>query len=246
MNSAAIGPGAVASQDNEVVLGTSSHSYQAPGITSSQSKSRQSGQLEIVTSDANGNLATDGGQFFNQLASLDNDLSTIDNRLTKLDRRTDENELGVALAMSMQNPDLVGNERFGMAANWGAFEGANALGMSLMGVLGNNFVTQNDRVAMSGGFGVGFSTDQRRRCRWRPRRPAMDPLSQFGRVRATLPLAAAISIIFAPAAIAQQTPKGPPAAGERVAPNTPAQPGAQFPQMGCLTTSSFSSLFAQR
>jgi hypothetical protein len=60
----------------------------------------------------------------------------------------------------------------------------------------------------------------------------MDPLSQFGCVRATLPLAAAISIVFAPAAIAQQTPKGPPAAGERVTPNTPAQPGAQFPQIG--------------
>jgi hypothetical protein len=157
-NSAAIGPGAVASQDNEVVLGTSSHSYQAPGITSSQSRSRQSGQLEIVTSDANGNLATDGGQVFNQLASLDNDLSAIDHRLNTLDRHTDENESGVALAMSMQNPDLVANERFGVAANWGTFEGANALGMSLMGVLGNNFVTQNDRVAVSGGFGVGFST----------------------------------------------------------------------------------------
>jgi autotransporter adhesin len=154
-NSAAIGPGAVASQDNEVVLGTSSHSYQAPGITSSQSKSRQSGQLEIVTSDANGNLATDGGQFFEQLASLD----ALDGRLTKLDRRTDENESGVALAMSMENPDLVGNERFGMAANWGTFEGANALGMSLMGVLGHDFIAKGDRAAISGGFGVGFSND---------------------------------------------------------------------------------------
>jgi hypothetical protein len=29
--------------------------------------------------------------------------------------------------------------------------------MALMGVLGHNFVTENDRVAVSGGFGVGFS-----------------------------------------------------------------------------------------
>jgi hypothetical protein len=28
--------------------------------------------------------------------------------------------------------------------------------MALMGVLGHNFVTVNDRVAVSGGFGVGF------------------------------------------------------------------------------------------
>jgi hypothetical protein len=140
--SVAIGAGAVASQTNQVVLGTSSHTYTAPGITSSLSRSRQSGPLEIVTSDANGNLATDGGQFFNQ---LNNDL-----------KRIDENQSGIALAMAMQNPDLTGNERFGMAANYGNFEGANGLGMSLMGVLGNNFVAKGDRLAISGGFGVGF------------------------------------------------------------------------------------------
>jgi len=103
------------------------------------------------------NLATDGGQFFDQFPSLDNDLSALDGRLTKLDRRTDENESGIALAMSMQNPDLVGAERFGVAANWGTFEGANALGMALMGVLGHDFVTKGDRAAISGGFGVGLS-----------------------------------------------------------------------------------------
>lgn len=140
--SIAIGQGAVASQTNQVVLGTSSHTYTAPGITSAQSKARQSGPLEFVTSDANGNLATDGGQFFSQ---LNNDL-----------KRIDENQSGVALAMAMQNPDLVGNERFGMAANYGNFQGASGLGLSLMGVLGNNFVTQNDRLAISGGVGVGF------------------------------------------------------------------------------------------
>ena len=31
-----------------------------------------------------------------------------------------------------------------------------ALGLSLMGVLGNNLIALNDRVAVSGGFGVGF------------------------------------------------------------------------------------------
>jgi len=138
----AIGAGATATLPNQVVLGTKSDTYTAPGITSSLSRSRQSGPLEVVTSDANGNLATDGGAFFNQ---LNNDL-----------KRIDENTSGVALAMSMENPDLTGNERFGMAANWGNFEGANALGLSLMGVLGNNFVTKGDRVALSGGFGVGF------------------------------------------------------------------------------------------
>ena len=103
VSSIAIGQGVVASQTNQVVLGTSSHTYTAPGITSALSKSRQSGPLEFVTSDANGNLATDGGQFFSQ---LNNDL-----------KRIDENQSGVALAMAIANPDLTGNERFGVAAH---------------------------------------------------------------------------------------------------------------------------------
>jgi trimeric autotransporter adhesin len=133
--SIAIGAGATAAQTNQIVLGTSSNTYTAPGITSALSRSRQSGPTQIVTSDANGNLATAGGDFFDKV---------------------DENQSGVALAMAIANPDLTGNEKFGVAANYGNFEGANALGMALMGVLGHNFVTANDRVAVSGGFGVGF------------------------------------------------------------------------------------------
>jgi hypothetical protein len=135
-HSTAIGAGATATLPNQVVVGTRSESYTAPGITSSLSRSRQSGPTQIVTSDINGNLATDGGRFLDQV---------------------DQNQSGVALAMAIGNPDLTGNERFGVAANWGNFEGANALGAALMGVLGNNFVAKGDRVAISGGFGVGFS-----------------------------------------------------------------------------------------
>jgi hypothetical protein len=129
------GTGATASLDTQVVLGPASHSYTAPGIASAQSRARQSGPLEVVTSDTAGNLATDGGEIF---------------------RRLDDNQAGIALAMSMQNPDLAGEERFGVAANWGTFEGAHALSVSLMGVLGEDVFAQGDRVAVSGGFGGGF------------------------------------------------------------------------------------------
>jgi hypothetical protein len=94
--------------------------------------------LEVLTSDAAGNLATDGGHIF---------------------RRLDENAAGVALAISMENPDLTGDERFGVATHWGGFEGANALSLSMTGVLGHDFVSRGDRVAVSGGFGVGFNDD---------------------------------------------------------------------------------------
>ena len=56
----------------------------------------------------------------------------------------------------MENPDLTGNERFGVAMNYGNFEGASALSWSAMGVLGYDVLSRGDRVAVSGGFGVGF------------------------------------------------------------------------------------------
>ena len=49
--STALGAGAVANLPNQFVMGTSQDTYQAPGITSSLSRSRQSGPLEVVTSD---------------------------------------------------------------------------------------------------------------------------------------------------------------------------------------------------
>src|SRR5262249_15131963 len=130
------GNGAVANQQNEFVLGTKKQTYTAPGITSGLSQNRQSGPLEVVTSDANGHLATDNGALFNQVS---------------------KNTQGVAIALATVNPDLVNNERFGVSANWGNFDGANAFGMGFEGVLASGVLTQGDRIAITGGFGVGFS-----------------------------------------------------------------------------------------
>ena len=125
-----------------MVFGTKNDTYTAPGITSGLSKNRQSGPLEVVTSDAGGNLATDGGSIFNQL--------------NRLNRRSDQAFAGVALALAAVGPDLAGNERFGVSANWGNFEGSNAFGMGFEGVLGYDMLTRGDRIALTGGFGVGF------------------------------------------------------------------------------------------
>ncbi len=45
-----------------------------------------------------------------------------------------------------------------MAANWGTFDGANAMSASVMGVLGRDFLFTGSRLAVSGGIGVGFQT----------------------------------------------------------------------------------------
>ena len=123
-------------------MGTQQDTYRAPGITSGLSRNRQSGPLEVVTSDSDGNLATDGGDIFRQL--------------DRLNRRSAEFFQGVALAMAANGPDLTGSERFGISANYGNFEGANAFGMGLEGVLAYDVLTRGDRLAITGGWGVGF------------------------------------------------------------------------------------------
>ena len=139
-------------------MGTAADTYKAPGIVSQLSKDRQTqGKLEIVTSDQGGNLATDGGLVFDKINEFDDHFKTVDRRLDNDGRRIDENQSGVALAISMENPDLTGNERFGVAMNYGNFEGASALSWAGMGVLGYDVLSRGDRIAVSGGFGVGFA-----------------------------------------------------------------------------------------
>ncbi|WP_206599282.1 hypothetical protein [Methyloceanibacter stevinii] len=153
-NSAAFGAGATATRARQQVFGTSSNSYTMPGLTSSHSKSAQGSPTHVVTSNGSGDLAA---YTFSELGlATGAEVDALNTRINKVGARTDEAIAGVALAMSIENPDLTGNERFGVAANWGAFENANAIGMSLMGVLGTDFVAKGDRVAISGGFGIGL------------------------------------------------------------------------------------------
>jgi trimeric autotransporter adhesin len=135
--STAIGTGAKATKADQMAIGTKDNTYTTPGITSDLSRSRQSGPLEVVTSDAGGNLASDGGFIFKQLK---------------------EAREGIAIAMALHDPDLVAGEKFGVRLNWGNFEGSNALALTAAGVIGTDVLTSGDRLAVSGG--VGYGVDQ--------------------------------------------------------------------------------------
>ena len=108
------------------------------GITSAASKAEQVGPLEVVTTDASGNLASDGGLLFGQISKLGG---------------------GIAIALALENPDLVANERFALAGNVGFWEGNVALGFTAAGVLGKNLVGQGERWALSGGVGFTVKED---------------------------------------------------------------------------------------
>jgi hypothetical protein len=146
------GVGAVATKNDQFVLGTSQHTYTTPGITSSLSKSRQSGPLEVVTSDGAGNLATDGGAIFTRLDQQNDQLNRLDRRIDDANDRIDRADQGVAVALASVGPDLTGAETFGLSLNWGGFEGSNAIGGGATAVV---YRGQSGRFAFTGGIGVG-------------------------------------------------------------------------------------------
>jgi hypothetical protein len=137
VNSTALGTGASTTYDNQVMLGSSTQTYTTPGITSDLSRSRQSGPLELLTTDANGNLASDNGDTFKAIAKL---------------------QAGVALALAAEAPSLTTSESFGVRVGWGNFDGdGNAAAISAIGVLCRNCLSTGDRLAIDGSVGAGWS-----------------------------------------------------------------------------------------
>ncbi len=131
--STALGAGATALLPNEFVLGTADNTYSAPGITSGLSRLRQSGPLALVTTDAAGHLASDGGAVFQGLGDV---------------------RAGVALSLAMEAPDLAPTETFALRAGYGNFEGdSHAFGLSAIGSL----ASAGQRWTWDAGFGAGWA-----------------------------------------------------------------------------------------
>ena len=102
------------------------------------------GPLEVVTTDAAGNLATDGGEIFARMGASE--------------RQIDKNSEGVALAMALQDPDFVAEETFGIRGGWGNFEGENAFGINFAAVVAHDLIEPGrGRLALGGGVGIGAS-----------------------------------------------------------------------------------------
>jgi trimeric autotransporter adhesin len=135
--SAAFGQNAVATLTDQQVFGTAANTYTTPGITSPLSQSRQSGPLQLVTTDANGNLASDNGDVFKAIGQL---------------------RAGVAVALAAEAPSLTQQESFGMRVGWGNFQGdANAVALSAIGVFCRGCFTKGDRLALDASVGAGWS-----------------------------------------------------------------------------------------
>ena len=139
-NSAAFGSGATTTRANQQTFGTTNNNYTMPGITSGSSRSAQSGLLQLPTTDALGNLASDGGATFMAIARV---------------------QAGVAVAMAMAPPTLAHGEKVGIRVGWGGFNSyggmSNALGVNAAGVVAENTFSKSDRLTVDLGVGLGTS-----------------------------------------------------------------------------------------
>lgn len=116
-NAAAFGYGATALRNNQQVFGTTSNTYTMPGITSWQSTSNQQGQLGLVTTDGDGDLASDPA-LYNQIG---------------------KNRQGVAMAMAMSGFWVPENKSMAANFNVGTWDGAWAVAANIGGKINDNF-----------------------------------------------------------------------------------------------------------
>ena len=107
------------------MFGTTTNTYTMPGITTFASTSAQTGQLGLVTSDDNGNLASDPA-LYNQIG---------------------KNREGVAMAMAMSGFWVPENKQMAASLNVGTWDGAWALSGNIGGKV-------NDHLHVTGAISV--------------------------------------------------------------------------------------------
>lgn len=72
---------------------------------------------------------------------------------SELAARVEDLESDAAISNSLEDPDLIAGERFGVRVNWGAAGSENAAGVTGTVVLGDGLFGEKGRLAGSGGIG---------------------------------------------------------------------------------------------
>ena len=142
-NSTAIGHSAFTTRPDQIMLGTATNTYTAPGITSAASTAAQSGPVQVVTTDSAGNLAAQdpaslGLAGIGDIQALQSDLN--------------QTQMGVAMAMALSGvPNILPEgANYAVSANWGGFSGESAVAIGGAARL-------TDRLFLNGGGALGAS-----------------------------------------------------------------------------------------
>ena len=171
-NSLALGSGASATHANAAAIGQwgndntrqssgyrhPSNTYTMPGIQSAASAAAQSGNVQFVTADQQGNLATTNlsQQTINNiingatnLTNLQNQVAGIQNQVNVLQEGVQKSYEGTAIAIAMAGGWLPDNKIFALATNLGNFQGQNAMSL-------NAYYRVSPNIVVNGGVGAGF------------------------------------------------------------------------------------------
>lgn len=129
MNSIAIGNGAVASAANQVAIGGSDATYQMAGINSAASTAAQTGEVGVVTTDRNGNLAADYS--FSGALAQNAGLITLNSAMIAENRDAiRDNTAGIAAAIALDSPYVPEGKTFGLSGGVGFYDDESAVAMA--------------------------------------------------------------------------------------------------------------------
>lgn len=152
-HSTAIGADAESTDDHQVTLGTENDTIRAKGVTTQKAKNRQVGPVELVTTDSEGRLATDGGSTFavidDNRAAIAHNRDLIDDNTARLGKA----EKGIAISNALPDTWLSDRENFAIGANLGFAGGETAIGMSMIGRLDEHW-------SLNGKMGADTSFDE--------------------------------------------------------------------------------------
>ena len=92
------------------------------------------------------------------------EIAAVDARVDAVADRVLENTAGIAIALAIDTPDLVANEKFGVSLGWGTFGGSHAIGAAAQGVVADGIFTDSHgeeygRLAVNAGVGVSVSSE---------------------------------------------------------------------------------------
>jgi hypothetical protein len=98
--------------------------------------------------------------FADQVDQNTTDIATLAERMSRNSERISDNEEGIALAIALSDPDLLGDQQFAMKANFGVFNSSCSLGFTMKGMLNDNLFGNGEVLTVSGGlaYGVNRST----------------------------------------------------------------------------------------
>lgn len=94
-----------------------------------------------------------------QIASIQQDITSINRDISGLRNRDSELADGIAIALAMEQPQLLAGQTFAMRGGWGNFDGFHAFSLSAAGLVSRNAFGSGSSVIVDGGVGTSSANN---------------------------------------------------------------------------------------